>query len=173
MLLYIMRHAESAPTEGIPSDTPDSWHVTEAGRQAAARVASVAAREFAFHPELVLSSPCAVARETVEPLREALGGSLSTAIEEAVDADARLPDVYRALAKRKDAGSVAIITHVPLISRLLPDLLGAESPIEIPQGAIACVQCRGEPRPKNGRLIWLLPPQRWFGGKEWMSEEAD
>ncbi len=173
MLLYIVRHAESAPTEGLPSDSPDSWHVTQEGRRSTARVASVAAREFAFRPDLILTSPCAVAQETVDPLREALGGKASVAIEPAIDADASLGDFYHALATRKQFGSVAIITHVPLISRLLPDLLGAESPIQIPQGGIACIQCRGELRPGQGELIWLLPPQRWFDGKEWLPEEAD
>lgn len=171
MLLYIMRHAESAPRDGLPSDVPDSWHITPAGREAAARVASVAAREFAFHPELILSSPFAVAQETVDPVREAVGGNPDTAVETAIDADASLPDFYRALAKRPQSGSVAIITHIPLIERLLPDLLGAGSAIQIPQGGIACVQFRGGLGPGKGQLIWLLPPQRWFDGKEWIPED--
>ncbi len=170
MLLYIIRHAESAPSDG--ADSADEWHVTEQGRQAAARVAAVAAREFALQPELILAGPCAVAQETVAPLRETLGETANIVTEAAIDADASLTDFYRALAARKALGSVAIITHVPLIERLLPDLLGAGSTIQIPQGGIACVQCRGGLGPGKGELIWLLPPRRWFDGAEWIPEET-
>ncbi len=172
MLLYIIRHAESAPPNGTAAEASDEWHVTDEGRAAAARVATVAAREFAFGPELILASPCAAAQETVEPMQEALGGSTKVATEVAIDADASLSDVYRALAERKELGSVAIITHVPLIDQLLPDLLGAQSAIQIPQGGIACVQCRGDIQPGKGELIWLLPPRRWFDGEVWNRDET-
>lgn len=171
MLLYVIRHAESAPPDGVSGNRADEWHVTERGRRSAAQVAAVAARELGFRPELILTSPCAAAQETVAPLQEALGGHTNVAIEAAIDADASLPDFYHALGGRGALGSVAIVTHVPLISRLFPDLLGVDSPIEIPQGGIACVQCRGGLRPGAGELVWLLPPKRWFDGKQWMAEK--
>lgn len=173
MLLYVIRHAESAPPDGAAGDGAEEWHVTDQGRRSATQVAAVAARELGFRPHLILASPCAAAQETVAPLQEALGGHTDVATEPAVDADAGLGDFYRALGTREPIESVAIVTHVPLISRLLPDLLGADSPIELPQGGIACVQCRDGLRPGAGELIWLLPPKRWFDGKGWAAEEAE
>ena len=167
MLLYIARHAESAPADKAHPDLPDSWHVTVDGRRAAAHVAAVAERELGFRPDLILASPCAAAQETVAPMREALGDGVDVATEPAVDADAPLPDLYAALRARKGLASVAIITHVPLISRLLPDLLGAESAVEVHQGGIACLQFRGPVRPGGGELVWLLPPRRGFDGQSW------
>ncbi len=171
MLLYVIRHAESAPPEGAGREGSEEWHVTEGGRRSASQVASVASRELGFRPELILASPCAAAQETIAPLQEALGVHANVATEAAIDADAALPDFYRALESRGSVESVAIVTHVPLISRLLPDLLGVDSPIELPQGGIACIQCRDGVRSGAGTLVWLLPPKRWFDGKGWAAEE--
>lgn len=169
-MLYVIRHAESAPPAGAAGDGPEEWHVTEQGLRSSRQVASLASRELGFRPDLILASPCAAAQETLAPLLEALGGHPKVATETAIDADSSLPDVYRALGSRASVESVAIVTHVPLIARLFPDLLGADFPVELPQGGIACVQCREGIGSGSGRLVWLLPPQRWFDGRAWMEE---
>ncbi len=169
-MLYVIRHAESAPPNGAVGEGSEEWHVTEQGRRSASQVASLASRELGFRPELILASPCAAAQETIPPLQDALGGHTKVAIEAAIDADASLPDFYQALGSRGPVESVAIVTHVPLIARLLPDLLGADPSLELPQGGIACVQCRSGIRPGAGELVWLLPPHRRFDGKAWMAE---
>lgn len=167
MLLYIARHAEAEVAKGAPRESPDSWHVTEDGRRAAAQAAAAAERELAFHPELILSSPSPRARESAEAIRDALGGVPPVAVETAVGPDATPTEFYRALQARKDSGSVVVVTHIPLISRLVPDLLGAGPAIELLQGGIACVQCKDGVGPGKGTLVWLLPPRRRFDGKEW------
>ncbi len=167
MLLYIIRHAESEPARGAPRETPDAWHVTPRGRRSVARVLAVAERDMGFRPEIVLSSPSPRAQETATIVRETLGGDLPVAVEPAADPDAELADFYRAMKARKGLKSIATITHVPLISRLLPDLLGAEARIEIPQGGIACVQFEGGVAPGRGVLVWLLPPRDGFDGTAW------
>ena len=167
MLLYIVRHAEAEPAQGEPEDSPDSWHVTEDGRKSALQATTAAERELGFRPGVILSSPSPRARETAEAIRGALGGIPPVAIEPAADPDASPQDFYEALRVRNESGGVAVVTHIPLISRLLPDLLGAAPGIEIPQGGIACVQCKDGVGSGKGVLVWLLPPRRRFDGREW------
>lgn len=168
MLLYIVRHAEAAQTEGVPKGS-DSLHLTAEGRRAAARVASFAEKELGFRPDVIVSSPMSRAKETAEIVRSKLGVESEVAIEDALVWDRPVKGVYPALRQWKRAHSIAIVSHIPLIPRLLADLLAAESRIDLARGGIACVQFERGIRPGEGTLVWMLPPRQWFDGHAWES----
>lgn len=167
MLIYIFRHGEADWPEGRPRRKGDERHLTPEGRRWVAKVVSVADKELGFRPGLILSSPLARARETAEVARETLGMASEVGIEECLVGESQPKDVYAVLRKR-NSGSVALVTHLPLIGYLFADLLGGESNIGLHSGAIAAIQCKGNPGRGKGSLRWLLPPLQWYDGKNWM-----
>jgi phosphohistidine phosphatase len=169
MLVYIVRHGESeAPAKGKGHATEER-HLTPDGRLWAKRVVSVAEKELGFRPDRILSSPLARAKETAEIARETLDLKSEIQIEECLLGERPVKDVYATLRKLKSAESVALVSHLPLIDHLVADLLGAESNIRLHTGAIAGIQCKGNPGHGKGSLRWLLPPLQWFDGKQWPS----
>jgi phosphohistidine phosphatase len=167
MLIYIVRHGESeAPKKG-KGHASEERHLTPDGRLWAKRVVSVAEKELGFRPDLILSSPLARAKETAEIARDTLRLKSEIQIEEGLLGERPVQDVYATLRKLKSLQSVAIVSHLPLISHLVADLLGAESNIGLHTGAIAGIQCKGNPGHGKGSLRWLLPPLQWFDGKQW------
>jgi len=167
MLVYIVRHGESeAPAKGKGHGSEER-HLTPDGRLWAKRVVSVAEKELGFRPDLILSSPLARAKETAEIARDTLDLKSEIKIEECLLGERPVHDVYATLRKLKSLQSVALVSHLPLINHLVADLLGAESNIGLHTGAIAGIQCKGNPGHAKGSLRWLLPPLQWFDGKQW------
>lgn len=167
MLVYIFRHGEADwPAKGKPR-AGDERQLTADGRRWVGKVVSVAEKELGFKPDRILSSPLARARETAEIARQTLDLKSEVEIEECLQADAPVKDVYGALRKRA-VGSVALVTHLPLIDHLVTDLLGGQSNIGLYSGSIAAIQCKANPGHGKGSLRWLLPPAQWFDGKRWL-----
>jgi len=167
MLVYIFRHGESeAPAKGKGHATEER-HLTPDGRMWAKRVVSVAEKEIGFRPAVILSSPLARAKETAEIARQTLDLKSEIQIEDCLLGERPFKDVYASLRKLKSPASVALVSHLPLIDHLLADLLGADSNIRLHTGAIAAIQCKGNPGHARGSLRWLLPPLQWFDGKQW------
>ncbi len=167
MLVYIVRHGEAeAPTKG-KTHASEERHLTPDGRLWAKRVVSVAQKELGFRPAVILSSPLARARETAEIARQTLDLKSEIQIEECLLGEPPVKAVYATLRKWKSGESVALVSHLPLINHLVADLLGADSNIGLHPGAIAGIQCKGNPGHAKGSLRWLLPPLQWFDGKQW------
>jgi phosphohistidine phosphatase len=167
MLVYVVRHGESQSPTKRKGHATDERHLTPDGRRWAKRVVSVAEKELGFRPEAILSSPLARAKETAEIARETLDLKPEVQIEECLLGERPVQEVYATLRKLKSLQSVALVSHLPLINHLVADLLGAESNIGLHTGAIAGIQCKGNPGHSKGSLRWLLPPLQWFDGKQW------
>ncbi len=168
MLLYIFRHGESERPKNAKAEAKDAWHLTRDGERWVANVVSLAEKELGFHPDRILSSPLARATETAEIAHRTLAMKSDVAVEESLLGDAQVADVYRALRQWKQDESVALVTHQPLIDRLLADLLGGESNVGLYNGAIACIRTKTNPGHGKGTLLWLLPPRQWYDGKQWL-----
>ncbi len=149
MLLYIFRHGEAKSPETRRGQPKEERHLTPDGKLWVGRVISTATRELGFKPEVILSSPLARAKETAEIARQALGGKVKVGIEDCLEGDRQVPEVYRTLRTWKAAGSVALVSHLPLIDHLIADLLGGDSNVGLYSGAIACIRCK--PSPGHGK----------------------
>ena len=132
--VYLLRHAKSSWKTGLPDHERP---LAPRGRRAAKAIASYR-REQGIEPELVLCSTARRARETLEPLRRALG-------EPRVVTEARvygasedeLLVLLRELAP--EVGSAMVVGHNPGLA-LLVELLaapGTELPEKVPTGALA------------------------------------
>lgn len=167
MLLYVFRHGEADWPQKGKAHEGEERHLTPDGRKWVGRVVSIAEKELGFQPELILSSPLARATETAEIARATLTKKPEVVIDESLEAERPVKDVYQAIRKRKGVESVALVSHLPLVNHLFADLLGADSNIGLYSGAIACIKCKTNPGHGKGMLLWMLPPRQWFHGKEW------
>jgi phosphohistidine phosphatase len=154
MEIWILRHAKAE--EGGP-DTPDEERaLTPAARKrmrAAAR--AIAHREPKF--DAILTSPFVRARQTAEPVAQALGQR-----EDLIETDALSPgsdpkEILRQIEKRR-LGRVLVVGHMPHLGSLLGYLLTGRSNtiIEIKKGALARIEFDGETAKPPGSLTLLL-----------------
>jgi phosphohistidine phosphatase len=166
MLIYIFRHGEADWIGEAKKRKGEERHLTTEGRKWVGRVTALASKELGFRPDLLLTSPLARAKETAEIARDTLGSAQEPEVEECLLGEGQVKDVYAVLRKRAP-GSVALVTHLPLIDHLFGDLLGGESNIGLHSGSVAAIQCKANPGHGKGSLRWLLPPLRYFDGKNW------
>jgi phosphohistidine phosphatase len=133
--LYLLRHAKSSWDDPALADFERP--LAPRGRKAAKRIADHAARE-GIRPELVICSPAARARETLERVAPGLG-------EPEVEFDERLYGATEdeLLARLREVpssvGSVLLVGHNPGTAQLLALLVGTGRPLpaEVPTGALA------------------------------------
>lgn len=146
MIVCIMRHGES--------DSEGERHLS---RQGAGQVRSVLklAEQIGLEVSKILSSPLARAVETAEIAKEIFG--LKFAISNALETEGSPEEIYEELSKFKSQDVVLLVSHQPLVSKFLSDIVGAETGAEFSRGTLAIV--RGDPKPRGCTLVSLIPPR--------------
>lgn len=117
MDIYVIRHgkAEEDSNSGLDRDRV----LRPKGHRQAQWLAETIARRD-VRPDLVLSSPYPRARETAEPIWEALG--MEAQIDDRLGADRSLSDMMDVLSDAKGSGCVAIVSHNPNCARIVSTL---------------------------------------------------
>ncbi len=152
MNLYLLRHADAE--ERKPGMADADRELTAKGREQAQRVAAWLKRQ-GVQAEALVSSPLVRARQTAEPVAEALGLKI---IEDSRLAGLRLTaEAVRDLARELGtAESLLLVGHEPDLSDLIRELTRGQ--VEMKKGGIALVRC-GNLAPGDGVLAWLVPPK--------------
>jgi phosphohistidine phosphatase len=165
--LWLLRHAKAVIAE---SDMDDFDRPLERrGRDAAARIGRHLARR-GLRPDLVLCSPSARTRETLELVADALGGEIQTQYAGELYL-AEASDLLGCLEKvTDDAGSVMLVGHNPGIAELAAELArrGDPEPLEamrrkFPTGALAelrPVEPRWNRLGRGCELVSFVTPKR-------------
>ncbi len=154
MQLFFVRHgrAESRETwEGDDGDRP----LTPAGRRAMAREAETFAA-LGVHPDVILTSPLARARETAEVVAGRLGLEASLSDEPRLAPGFGPAHLREILAERPEAGGVMLVGHEPDFSATIGALVGGAA-VVCKKGSLARVDLDSEGW--QARLVWLLQPR--------------
>jgi phosphohistidine phosphatase len=168
LIVYIMRHGQiEFGRRGLPK--VEERHITPRGAEWVRRSVSFAHRDLSLSPDRIFSSPLVRARESAELAKKALGFKKEVTTVDWLLGEGNVEVVYRALRKFDKSESVLMVSHFPLIGKLIDDLLGRETNLAMFSGGIAAFQCDSYPRHGKGTLIWLLPPGMFFDGKKWMT----
>ena len=154
MEIYFLRHGDAA--DAPPGGSDAERELTEKGHRQAAKVAGwLAANRMAF--DYIICSTRTRARQTAEPVAEALGMQIIT--------DGRLSGgqlTVAALAELiEEFGAperVLLVGHEPDFSDMVEELTGGA--IDMKKGALAAVSCY-EVSEGEGMLTLLVPP-RWL-----------
>ena len=152
MEVWLLRHAEA---EDRAASGRDEDRGLTAGGVAQAKAVARGIAAMAPAIRVILTSPWLRARQTAEPLAEALGLAAirpSRALEPGSDPEAILSEI-------EEAGeeSLLLVGHAPQLGRLLGRLVTGEPDGDIPmsKAGVACVSFEGLER--RGRLRAFLP----------------
>lgn len=147
--VIFLRHAKSDWDAGATNDLDRP--LADRGRQAAAAV-GVFLAEAGHVPNLVLCSPAARARETLDLAMAA--GDWSCPTETSDELYYGTVDDIIDLACQRLVPVIMLVGHEPTMSSALEQLTGAD--LRMPTGAMA----RANLHPENsGQLEWLIPPR--------------
>lgn len=150
MRIYIIRHgkAEEHTDTGIDADRV----LRKRGHKQAQWLAR-SLSEMPHPPQLVLSSPYMRARETAEPIWEAL--SQPAQYDDRLGADRSLSDAMDVVVDANGADAIALVGHNPTCARLVSVICNGLT--TMPQGhrtgEMALVEVQGDELVGNGTLI--------------------
>ena len=157
MQLYILRHgiAENAKPGGSDADRA----LTVEGKKKLRETLRVVQRS-GVAPELMMSSPYVRAMETAAIEMEVLGYK-----EALLQTDVLIPSsdpkpVWEEIRAHKNAASLMLVGHEPLLSTLAAYLLGAPSLyVDMKKGAMIRIDVDGFGPQPRGVLKWMLVPK--------------
>jgi phosphohistidine phosphatase len=156
--LHLLRHADAGD--------PETWTRPDAerplspkGHRQADRLAEFLS-DAGVQADVILSSPKVRARETAEPVAEALGHDVT--IDDRLAGGLDLEDLEAVLRDAGDPRRAVLVGHDPDFSSMASDAIGAE--VAMKKGAIVRIDFDGDVSPGSGRLRWLVSPELLSGG---------
>jgi phosphohistidine phosphatase len=152
MIVFIMRHGE-ANTDSARAD--GERHLTDTGTVDANNVLNTA-KQMGIKINAIASSPLARAKETAEIAARIFGKEYTVA--NSLEPEGSPEGVYDDLTKLDPSKSILLISHQPLVSTLLADILGGEPKASFATGTLAMVKVDGHPKSGSGALVFLMPP---------------
>jgi phosphohistidine phosphatase len=159
MQLYIVRHGIAIDRED-PNCPPDPERfLTDEGMEKTKQVAKGVA-EIGAVPDLMLSSPYLRAVQTAEIFASALEQNK----QKIRKSDLLLPgadpmQLFRELAKEKEASAVFIFGHAPHLDDLIATAIGSKHHVTaLKKAGVALVELR-RMVPPSGELVWIATPK--------------
>ena len=151
-IIYVMRHGEAEPKTGVRPD--DQRHLTSEGKERVMRNLVLAKESFGARIDQIFSSPLVRAKETAE-VAKGVFDSNRFEIEPSLAPTGTPYEIYGAMSKLDPSAQVLLVTHQPLVTSLIADLIGSER-IEMTTGSIAKIVQDGENSIKSSVLEWLI-----------------
>jgi len=157
MDIYILRHgiAEEGRAGGRDSDR----RLTEAGKERLRTVLQLA-RQGGVKLELILTSPYIRAVETADIAAEEFGYKSKILTTDSLLPGSEPNQVWEEIRVHRDATSVLLAGHEPLLSRLAAYLLAAPSlEVDLKKGALVRIDVAQFGPAPRGVLRWMLVPK--------------
>lgn len=149
MLVLIMRHGEA------DAGTSGERHLTESGVNESRKSLQLI-RDLGYSVNAIACSPLERAKETAQVASEVF--RVSYTISDSLEPESIPERVYEELDSLQPRRNVLLISHQPLVSKVLTNLLGAEFKFLFPTSTIAVLSVDKEPGTGSGTLISLISP---------------
>lgn len=146
-----MRHGEAEPKSGVRPD--DERHLTQEGKKHVMRNLVIARESFGAKVDHILSSPLTRAKETADVAKGVFDSDLE--VEPSLGPNGTPYEIYGAMSKLEPSAQVLLVTHQPLVTRLIADLIGSER-IEMSTGSIAKIVQNEDNSTRSSVLEWLI-----------------
>lgn len=156
MDIYLLRHAIAE--DGEPGQPDAERALTPEGRKKLREVMAVA-RRAEVAPSIILSSPYKRAHQTAAIAREVLAHEHDIVTVQALTPDSSPERVWDEIRLHREAASVLVVSHEPLLSALTAYLLNAPS-LEVHMRKSALVHIGMEslgPAPRGVLSFMLIP----------------
>lgn len=157
LLIYLLRHAEAEDVS--PTGRDGDRRLTDAGHRRMKAIARAIAR-LEIAPEEILVSPLVRARQTAEPVAQALG--FEKPLRETLHlVPSAAPDAILDEIARLGRSSVLLVGHQPHLGRVAGRLLSHRSDAELPmkKAALAAFEVDGDPSLDDAELKLFVPPR--------------
>jgi len=168
MQLLLIRHAAAEDAEAFAElgGTDAGRPLTEPGRKRMRKGANRLRTQLEAIAVLACS-PLQRARETAEIVARAFG-DISLIEREDLAPDSDFEPLLHWLRESSEAGTLALVGHVPHLSRLAGLLLAGEPRLllDLKKGGVALLEFSGAVAPGAGSLRWLLTPAQLRSLKE-------
>lgn len=152
MILYILRHGEAEPKSGVKRD--EERKLTQIGVQQVQKTVGLA-KVMRARVDSIVSSPLARAKQTSKIVAGMLEVN-QTRISNALEPESSPSEIYSELSSFRPQDNLALVTHQPLVSKLLSEWLGADLNIDMQPGSLARIDFSEYPKARTGNLIYLL-----------------
>jgi len=155
LLLIVVRHGEAEPKSSGILD--ENRGLTAQGKVSMRNTLMIAKEILGPTVDLVLSSPLLRARESAE-IAQTIFGLPGFEVSESLEPEGSPYEVYRSLTKYSQRERVLIVSHQPLVSRILSGLLNwNERHFTFSTSAVAMVEVKELGANPEGVLLCLLP----------------
>lgn len=160
MIIYVFRHGEAETKAESPEKSDASRRLTSKGREQVKSVCE-AAKKLGASPSVIISSPLVRAKQTAEIARETLNPKADLKIDNCLEPESNVDEIYKTLSKIKKNEEVVLVTHLPILGNFIADILSWKevwTNLEMGNGAMMKIASR-KTLPKNGsgEMFWLLP----------------
>jgi phosphohistidine phosphatase len=156
LLLVLVRHGEAESKSARKSD--DERGLTIAGSERLNHNLTLAKEIAGKNPDLIISSPILRARQSAV-IAQHIFGNPKIEIDVSLMSESTPYEVFQSLSKHDKAGCLMLVSHQPLMSRLLSSILNwSDQYFSFKAGTIALVDVKEIKLNPNGVLLALLPP---------------
>ena len=152
MILYVLRHGEAEPKNASIRD--EERRLSPSGTAQLRKTLSFA-KHIGARIDRVISSPLVRAKESSQIAAEVLGIK-EILVSNSLEPESEPSMIYSELSKWNENDSMALVTHQPLVTNFLQDLLGIEINMNLQTGSLARVDVEGHPSSGSGTLVYLL-----------------
>ena len=163
MNLYFMRHGIALARDDPSVIDDDDRPLSKKGVKRTRGIAK-GIRRLDIPFDVLLTSPLARARQTVDIVAAALGGE--TRVEEisSLKPDSSLAQLLADLSRYQEHNHVLLVGHEPFLSEVLSFVLagevGPQIQLEFKKGALCRAETDSVLSPQPGRLHWFLTPKQ-------------
>jgi phosphohistidine phosphatase len=157
MELYILRHGIAEDEK--PGQRDSERALTDEGRRKLREVLRVAERA-GLNPDLMISSPYLRAVQTAEVAKDVLRYKGTLSQTPALIPSSEPATVWHEVRTHRDASSIILVGHEPLLSQVVGYMLGAPAlQVDLKKAAIVRIDLDNFGAHPRGVLKWMLTPK--------------
>ncbi len=154
--VYIYRHAMmNSSRKGVSKDQGPG--LSETGIRQVRNLGPIVTK-LGISPETIMTSPLNRAKETASLANELFWGNSKIITTEALLPNGDPTILYKELNSLDSENQVVVVTHYPLIKKLISDVLGYEFSSELLNGSVMRVDFQGKVSSGKGKLISIITP---------------
>lgn len=152
LILYIVRHGEAEPKNGSIRD--EQRRLSPLGSKQLRNTLGLV-KQMNARIDRVISSPLQRAKDSSDIVAE-LFLVRDTIIADSLEPESTPSEVYNDLSRWNPKDSMALVTHQPLVTTLLQDLLGVNLNVDMKPASVARVDIENYLGTGAGRLVYLF-----------------
>jgi len=156
MQLYVYRHAMMDTSKNVVSGK-DGAGLSDFGRSQVKNLQPLVG-VLGLKPGIVMTSPIKRAKETAELAVKLFWGQSRIMETNSLLPNAPIQELYEELSSLGNETQVVVVTHYPLIKKLVSDVLGTNFEPELLNGSLLRIDFKGPVSGGKGTMVSVITP---------------